>query len=354
MCTRIARRPRRAMRRGLDSRRRAVTENATEGLWREGDHWALRYRGCEARLTACQGTGLSRCLARAPGRRDPRARAPGRSKGRAGAAAPRSPVREPSCGLTTRPVPARPWTRRPRRRIGRASTSCARSSSRPVTGLTTSARRGPRRSSTSSPASWPARSVSAARTGPPHRRPSARARTSGARCTRPCGRSPRRFPSSARISSARSTRAQRARTGPIPSRPSRVCPRRPRSRRRRWRSCSPTSRTRARHPGAVRRLEALIARCPHEGRGEEGSSFVVFARVSDALACALEVQRASRGAFASRCTPERPTGGREPLRRDPRARPRRPGPRVRGRARAGGRGPPPGGEPARSRGAPAA
>ena len=31
---------------------------------------------------------------------------------------------------------------------------------------------------------------------------------------------------------------------------------------------------------------------PHEERGEEGSTFAVFARASDALACALEVQRA--------------------------------------------------------------
>jgi predicted ATPase/class 3 adenylate cyclase len=34
-----------------------VTENATEGLWREGDHWALRYRGREARLRHAKGLG---------------------------------------------------------------------------------------------------------------------------------------------------------------------------------------------------------------------------------------------------------------------------------------------------------
>ena len=59
----------------------------------------------------------------------------------------------------------------------------------------------------------------------------------------------------------------------------------------------------AEHPGeaarALRRHEELIAAAvamcrgaPHEQRGEEGSTFAVFARASDALACALEVQRA--------------------------------------------------------------
>ena len=32
-----------------------MTECATEGLWREGDHWALRYRGREARLRQAKG-----------------------------------------------------------------------------------------------------------------------------------------------------------------------------------------------------------------------------------------------------------------------------------------------------------
>ena len=32
-----------------------MTESATEGLWREGDHWALRYRGREARLRHSKG-----------------------------------------------------------------------------------------------------------------------------------------------------------------------------------------------------------------------------------------------------------------------------------------------------------
>ena len=326
MCTGIARRPRGAMRRGLDSPRRAVTESATEGLWREGDHWALRYRGREARLRHAKGLGYLAVLLEHPGaeihvlelvaavqgcaglrRRARRAsRAEGGRRGRRGRGA---------------------WTRGPRRPIGRASTSCVRSSSRPATGRMTSARCGPRRSSTSSPASWPARSVSAAATGPPHPRPSARARTSGARCTRPCARSPRRFPSSARISSARSTRARRARIAPIPSRRSRFCPRRPRRRaagdggdhahRRRGLRAFAASRRAAR---ALRRHEELIAAAvamcrgaPHEERGEEGSTFAVFARASDALACALEVQRRSSartgragcGQVASRCTPER-------------------------------------------------
>ena len=34
-----------------------MTESATEGLWREGDHWAFRYRGREARLR--HGKGLA-------------------------------------------------------------------------------------------------------------------------------------------------------------------------------------------------------------------------------------------------------------------------------------------------------
>jgi predicted ATPase/class 3 adenylate cyclase len=34
-----------------------VTEGATEGLWREGDHWALRYRGRETRLKHAKGLG---------------------------------------------------------------------------------------------------------------------------------------------------------------------------------------------------------------------------------------------------------------------------------------------------------
>ena len=34
-----------------------MTESASEGLWREGDHWALRYRGREARLRHAKGLG---------------------------------------------------------------------------------------------------------------------------------------------------------------------------------------------------------------------------------------------------------------------------------------------------------
>ena len=43
------------MRGELDSRRAAVTDGANDGLWREGDHWALRYRGREARLRHAKG-----------------------------------------------------------------------------------------------------------------------------------------------------------------------------------------------------------------------------------------------------------------------------------------------------------
>ena len=64
-----------------------------------------------------------------------------------------------------------------------------------------------------------------------------------------------------------------------------------------------TARLFARHPDeaarALRRQEELIAAAaaicrgaPHEERGDGGSTFAVFARASDALACALEVQRA--------------------------------------------------------------
>jgi predicted ATPase/class 3 adenylate cyclase len=55
------------MSRGLDSPRRAVTESATEGLWREGDHWALRYRGREARLRHVKGLGYLAVLLEHPG-----------------------------------------------------------------------------------------------------------------------------------------------------------------------------------------------------------------------------------------------------------------------------------------------
>ena len=55
------------MGRGLDSPRRAVTESATEGLWREGDHWALRYRGREARLRHAKGLGYLAVLLEHPG-----------------------------------------------------------------------------------------------------------------------------------------------------------------------------------------------------------------------------------------------------------------------------------------------
>jgi class 3 adenylate cyclase len=44
-----------------------VTEGATEGLWREGDHWALRYRGREARLRHVKGLGYLAVLVAHPG-----------------------------------------------------------------------------------------------------------------------------------------------------------------------------------------------------------------------------------------------------------------------------------------------
>ncbi len=67
MCTAIARKPRGAMGRELDSRRRAVSESAFEGLWREGDYWALRFRGREARLRDIKGLGYLAVLLEHPG-----------------------------------------------------------------------------------------------------------------------------------------------------------------------------------------------------------------------------------------------------------------------------------------------
>ena len=73
----------------LDSRRGAVTDGATEGLWREGDHWALRYRGREVRLKDAKGLGYLALLLEHPGaeihvleirRRGRRARPPGGSR----------------------------------------------------------------------------------------------------------------------------------------------------------------------------------------------------------------------------------------------------------------------------------
>jgi predicted ATPase/class 3 adenylate cyclase len=55
------------MGRELDSRRRAVTESAIEGLWREGDYWALRFRGREARLKHIKGLGYLAVLLQHPG-----------------------------------------------------------------------------------------------------------------------------------------------------------------------------------------------------------------------------------------------------------------------------------------------
>ena len=44
-----------------------MTASATEGLWREGDHWALRYRGREARLRHAKGLGYLAVLLEHPG-----------------------------------------------------------------------------------------------------------------------------------------------------------------------------------------------------------------------------------------------------------------------------------------------
>ena len=44
-----------------------MTASATEGFWREGDHWALRYRGREARLRHAKGLGYLAVLLEHPG-----------------------------------------------------------------------------------------------------------------------------------------------------------------------------------------------------------------------------------------------------------------------------------------------
>ena len=44
-----------------------MTASATEGLWREGDHWALRYRGREARVRHAKGLGYLAVLLEHPG-----------------------------------------------------------------------------------------------------------------------------------------------------------------------------------------------------------------------------------------------------------------------------------------------
>ena len=44
-----------------------MNDGATEGLWREGDHWALRYRGRETRLKHAKGLGYLALLLEHPG-----------------------------------------------------------------------------------------------------------------------------------------------------------------------------------------------------------------------------------------------------------------------------------------------
>ena len=44
-----------------------MTDDASDGLWREGDHWALRYRGCEARLRHSKGLAQLAVLLEHPG-----------------------------------------------------------------------------------------------------------------------------------------------------------------------------------------------------------------------------------------------------------------------------------------------
>jgi hypothetical protein len=39
-----------------------MTESAVEGLWREGDYWAIRFRGHEARLGHAKGLGYMAVL----------------------------------------------------------------------------------------------------------------------------------------------------------------------------------------------------------------------------------------------------------------------------------------------------
>ena len=44
-----------------------MTDGANDGLWREGDHWALRYRGREARLRHAKGLSYLATLLEHPG-----------------------------------------------------------------------------------------------------------------------------------------------------------------------------------------------------------------------------------------------------------------------------------------------
>lgn len=202
------------MRGGLDSRRGSVTEGATEGLWREGDHWALRYRGRETRLKHAKGLGYLALLLEHAGAEIHVLEIVAAADG---APAPTGERPEPmaddaagaGAGLDSRAKAAY------RARVEELHEEIEQARD----GRMTREWHGRERSWTSSLTSSPGRSGSAGATDPRLPRPSARARTSAARCTRPCARSRRRCPSSAHISSAPSTRARSARAVPTPSRP---------------------------------------------------------------------------------------------------------------------------------------
>ena len=350
MCTGIARRPRGAMGRGIDSPGRAVTASATEGLWREGDHWALRYRGREARVRHAKGLGYLAVLLEHPGAEihvlellaavrgaaGSRAVAGARAElraddaGGAGAAldaqakaAYRARVEE----LREELEQARDWADDERAvRAQEELDFIARELARAV-GL------GGRDRPTASQAERARQNVGRgvhkavrqiATALPELGGHLERAVHTGATCS---------YRPDSRAGVRPSVRGARAAAGD---------------------GGDHAHRRREHRAGGV--IAAVVATCrgaPHEQRGEEGSTCAVFARASDALACALEVQRAP-GWAADRAARRRGGPRRDPLRRDPRARARRPGPGVRGRARTGGRGPPSGGEPAGSRRAPAA
>ena len=224
---------------------------------------------------------------------------------------PRPPPRAPSWRWTMQPVPVRGSTQQAKAAYRTRVEELREELEQARDWRMTSAPRGPRRSWTSSRASWPEPSVSAAATGPRHRRPSARARAWDGRSTRPCARSLRRCRSSARISSAPSAPAclllpSRAGAGLRGAGPAHRAPE----------SALPrgtvtfmltdvegSTRLFAQHrreaARALRRHEELIAAAVPasrgtllQERGEGDSTFALFARATDALACALEVQRA--------------------------------------------------------------
>ena len=244
---------------------------------------------------------------------------------------------------------ARGWTRRPRRPTGHASRSCARSSNRPAIGRMTSARRGPGGARLHRPRTRPRGRPRRSR--PAHRLPG-RARAPERRARGAQGRAPDRH-GAARTRRASRTRGPHGRNLLVSARPRAGV--RPSVRG----ACAAAG-----HGGDHahrRRRQRTADRC---GGGDvpRGAARATRRRRLDlrgVRACLGRAGLCARSpasvSWAADRAARRGAGPhRHPLRRDPRARARRAGPGVRGRARTGGRGAPSGGEPAGSRRAPAA